>query len=176
MGALLALDTTIILYLNQLTLSSGFLLLTGRFFAIGAIFFIVGFFALAHFMNFSFMSSPPRNLLIEGLGIGLVVWLFNQLVSLFYLRVRPYRALEQVQSVIGSPLTDKSFPSDHAAIAFAFAVLLTVWEPRIGVWFLGIAALVAVARVMVGVHYPSDVLAGALIGCVFAFTLHKFFS
>lgn len=57
-----------------------------------------------------------------------------------------------------------SFPSDQAAAAFAAAEILGWFEPRLRVWFVGGAALVAISRVAAGVHYPSDVAAGALGG------------
>lgn len=63
---------------------------------------------------------------------------------------------------------DSSFPSDHATAAFAVASTAALrWLP--GRWLMLIAAvLVAVARIYVGVHYPADVIAGAIIGTVFA--------
>jgi undecaprenyl-diphosphatase len=63
-----------------------------------------------------------------------------------------------------------SFPSGHAAAAFVAAVILI---PAFGrSWlFLGLAGLVAVSRVYLGVHFPSDVLAGALLGAALGWIL-----
>ncbi len=67
-----------------------------------------------------------------------------------------------------------SFPSGHATTAFATAVLLTLWYPRwAGVW-LGLAALVGLSRVLLGSHFPSDVLAGALLGSAVALVVHAY--
>ncbi len=59
-----------------------------------------------------------------------------------------------------------SFPSGHAAIAFAVAVLLALVARRRAVWAAGLlgAAAIAFSRVYLGVHYPSDLVAGALLG------------
>jgi undecaprenyl-diphosphatase len=57
-----------------------------------------------------------------------------------------------------------SFPSGHATTAFAAAVLLAIWYPRWSGAFLGLAMLVALSRIVLGSHFPSDVLAGALLG------------
>jgi undecaprenyl-diphosphatase len=67
-----------------------------------------------------------------------------------------------------------SFPSGHATTAFATAVLLTLWYPRwAGAW-LGLAALVGLSRVVLGSHFPSDVLAGALLGSAVALAAHAY--
>jgi undecaprenyl-diphosphatase len=57
-----------------------------------------------------------------------------------------------------------SFPSGHATTAFATAVVLAAWYPRQAVVFVGLAALVGLSRILLGAHFPSDVLAGALLG------------
>ncbi len=63
---------------------------------------------------------------------------------------------------------DNSFPSDHTAVAFAVAVAVLAFHRRLGVLLVALASGVGVDRVLVGVHYPIDVLAGALVGTVAA--------
>jgi len=63
---------------------------------------------------------------------------------------------------------DRSFPSGHAQTAFAAAAYLSLLFPRGAALFLALAALVGLSRVALGVHYPSDVLAGALVGAAFS--------
>jgi len=60
--------------------------------------------------------------------------------------------------------TSRSFPSGHSAAAFAFATGVGHVSPAAGVPLRALAALVAYSRVHTGVHYPGDVVAGALIG------------
>src|SRR5262249_2035430 len=57
-----------------------------------------------------------------------------------------------------------SFPSGHAATSFACATVLSAFEPRLRVPLYVLAALIALSRTYVGVHYPLDVLAGAAWG------------
>ena len=57
-----------------------------------------------------------------------------------------------------------SFPSDHAAVAFALAISVFLYNKKLGLVFLASALLVGVARVLSNVHYPVDILGGALLG------------
>jgi undecaprenyl-diphosphatase len=65
-----------------------------------------------------------------------------------------------------------SFPSGHAATAFATAVVLAFVYPRQTGVFLGLAVLVGLSRILLGAHFPSDVLAGALLGSGVALAVH----
>ena len=67
-----------------------------------------------------------------------------------------------------------SFPSNHAANAFAAATILSAAIPGSGLLVYFIAFLVAYSRVYVGVHFPLDVFAGALLGLVIAFSVRIF--
>jgi membrane-associated phospholipid phosphatase len=58
----------------------------------------------------------------------------------------------------------RSFPSGHAASAFAFATGVTATQPRLAVPLRALATVVAYSRVHTGVHFPGDVLVGSLLG------------
>ena len=94
-----------------------------------------------------------------------IAYIFNYLISLVWFRPRPFATLQGVRKLSDTPATDKSFPSDHAAISFALAFSVAYAQPAAGAVLLMLAAIVALGRVFVGVHYPSDILAGALVGC-----------
>lgn len=86
-------------------------------------------------------------------------------------RPRPF-VLPTIVSRIHAPLTEFSFPSSHSAVAFAIAASLTLARPGLGAIALLLAAFVAAGRVAVGVHYPSDVLVGAILGILSALLVH----
>lgn len=80
-------------------------------------------------------------------------------------RVRPCYAVASVRALVAAPPTDCSLPSGHAAGTFAFALFLcAIGGARLGVPALLLAIAVGASRVALGVHYPTDVLAGALLG------------
>lgn len=70
--------------------------------------------------------------------------------------------------------TGPSFPSGHSANAFAIAMTLYFYNRKMGIAALALAVLVGLSRVFVGVHWPSDVLIGAVLGVSAAFAAEKF--
>jgi undecaprenyl-diphosphatase len=73
----------------------------------------------------------------------------------------------------GAMLSSYSFPSGHATFAWALAVVLASKEPRARWLFYGLAFLISLSRIYLGVHYPSDVVVGTLVGLgIGLFSLH----
>ncbi len=99
---------------------------------------------------------------------GAIGYLTNALVAWQWFRLRPFTA-GVATLLVAEPGALKSFPSDHATAAFFVAVLLTAHR-RGWWWSFLLAGAVALGRVAVGVHYPTDVLAGALVGTMFGLT------
>ena len=83
-------------------------------------------------------------------------------------RIRPYEVVDGLQCLIGAQ-KDFSFPSGHTGSSFASAVVCFKELPkRYGIPLLVLAFLIAFSRLYVGVHYPTDVLAGMAIGTLVA--------
>jgi membrane-associated phospholipid phosphatase len=99
----------------------------------------------------------------SALASGAVALALNQLVALAWHRARPFATHPQAH-VWGGRSHDPSFPSDHASAAFAIAFAVFTFDRRVGALFLGAATVIGAGRVVVGAHYPGDVLAGALVG------------
>lgn len=79
-------------------------------------------------------------------------------------RIRP--SVEMGAIVVGNQSTDPSFPSGHATIAFAMAVVLANKEPKWKWMFYTLAVLISLSRIYLGVHYPLDVISGSIFGLV----------
>ena len=88
----------------------------------------------------------------------------GQLVGLALPRLRPYQVLSATVLVPHAP--DTSFPSDHAILVAAVTVVLLSRSRTLGAWLILFSLLVLVARVYIGVHYPSDVVGGAALGAL----------
>ncbi|WP_433389158.1 phosphatase PAP2 family protein [Micromonospora sp. KLBMP9576] len=92
---------------------------------------------------------------------------------------RPCRALATELAIIANecpPTGDWSFPSNHSTIAGGLAVAILLLSRRLGLVAVPLAALAAFSRTFVGVHYPHDVLAGVLLGALFAAVLTPLFA
>ena len=82
-------------------------------------------------------------------------------------RLRPFEALSGIQNLIDAP--DRySFPSGHTAAAFVMAIIISAALPLLSVPLIVWASLVGLSRIYLGVHYPTDVLAGMILGSLSA--------
>ena len=81
-------------------------------------------------------------------------------------RERPLFFLEMASKLSKGPgeILDPSFPSAHSVFAFMMATLLSHWFPRYRVIFFVIAGFIGWTRIYLGLHYPIDIIAGALLG------------
>jgi undecaprenyl-diphosphatase len=75
------------------------------------------------------------------------------------------------ETQLGPRSSTHSFPSGHAATSFACATVLSAYAPRYRVPFFALATLIALSRIYNGMHYPTDVLAGAVLGVLTALLL-----
>lgn len=99
-----------------------------------------------------------------------IYFVLNRIVR----RTRPFLAVKGL-AMLGSKPLNYSFPSGHTTSAFAVAVIVFLCLPRkFGIPALILAALIAFSRLYIGVHYPTDVLAGFLIGTITAVVVRAF--
>ena len=111
-------------------------------------------------------------------GVGLPGLLIN-LVKRVIGRGRPLNLEEADAPVFQYFLNDwtyQSFPSGHATTAFAFCFVASFLVPRSLPWMLALAVLIALSRVVIGAHYPTDVLGGVVLGTLGAYAVRNFFA
>ncbi len=87
-------------------------------------------------------------------------------------RPRPYMAIPSIHKKGDKIWTDFSFPSGHTAAGFSLAINYAMFFPQNAVPLAIAAVFVGVSRIYLGHHYPTDTLAGAIIGTLAAVTVH----
>lgn len=104
------------------------------------------------------------------MGLALLIGFItgNMFLKNVVARIRPYDLNDGVTLLV-SRLSDFSFPSGHTLASFEAATAITLYDKRIGVPALVLATLIALSRLYLYVHYPTDVLAGAALGIGIAF-------
>ncbi|MCY4044908.1 MAG: phosphatase PAP2 family protein [Cellvibrionales bacterium] len=168
---LLALDTSIYLFLVRLQTKRSIVQCFRAFSFTGDGYFYpligLGLVFLDPSVHVLFAFSVITAFLIE-------VPLFISLKKTFK-RDRPFQALSTTYQLI-TPSDEFSFPSGHSAAAFVFATQLAFFYPAFAIAAYCWASLVALSRVILGVHYPLDIVSGALLGSFCSLFSLLFFS
>jgi undecaprenyl-diphosphatase len=100
-------------------------------------------------------------------GTALAAMFTYKLLKRGTLRPRPYQVHQHIAAG-AAPLDQFSFPSGHTLHAVAFSIVACAHYPSLAIMLLPFTLLVAASRMVLGLHYPSDVLAGALLGGLIA--------
>lgn len=94
------------------------------------------------------------------------------LIRSLYYRPRPY--LTDAVNMLIDKGQEASFPSGHAAFFFAFSLAVYYQNKKLGAVFLALSVLMSFARIFVGVHWPSDILAGIVVGILSVWLVRRF--
>lgn len=137
--------------------------------ALGVFFGQYGIFAFAALMVLLWFALPrrasnDRRHLAYGAVAAAVGELANYVIASFTYRARPFVAMPHLVHVLVHHSADSSFPSDHATAVFAVAVAMSGTSAPLRWVFWTFAVVIGVARVFIGVHWPTDILAGLVIG------------
>ena len=93
-------------------------------------------------------------------------------IKFFVQRPRPFHSLDDVRLLMGTH-EGFSFPSGHATTSFCLATVVAMRYPKLRWPAYIAAALVALSRPYLGVHYPTDILAGSMLGAVIGYLVTK---
>lgn len=129
--------------------------------------FVVSLF-LFLFVLYRHFNDPERNEMFLVLSIGTVgSWLLTQIIKRSVSFPRPFEGVSDITALFSHGGGD-SFPSGHTTALVAFATALFVYDKRLGLLAFLVAGVTGAARVAAGVHWPVDILGGALLGALFA--------
>lgn len=103
-------------------------------------------------------------LLLLAVPVGVAI-LTSELISQIYVRQRPFAVMPGIKQLVPHA-ADGGMPSHHVVFMVAVAVMVYSVDRKMGYFLLIVALLSGVARVSAGIHYPSDIMAGALLGWI----------
>lgn len=107
------------------------------------------------------------------LSSAIARFIFTDIIRFFYHRPRPFEILENTNQLIFHSL-GSSFPSGHAAFFFAVAASVFFFHRIWGIIFFGITLYIGTGRIEAGLHWPTDIIMGAVVG-IFSAWLVQFF-
>ncbi len=150
----------ILLFLNNFT---------GKYFYLD-----FSFFFLAHIFPYilvaPFIYLIARNYKKYGWFVGEVFFaglfgkfVLGETIRYFFPRIRPFEIIEEINLLL--PYKDSaSYPSGHAVFFFAVSTVVYFHNKKIGIIFFILSSLIAISRIISGVHWPLDIFAGVLLG------------
>lgn len=135
-----------------------------RFLAIYLIYLIPLFLIIYWFLG-------SKKTVLRAFISGALAWQgFANLIGHLYFRPRPFTTLPLKEFIFHRP--NYSFPSDHAAFLFALAFsFYLAGGKKVSFWLFVIGIIISLSRVIVGIHYPSDILAGWVLGIFVAYLI-----
>ena len=106
-----------------------------------------------------------RIMIISSMFAFVIAEVFGAIAGAIHSNNQPFVELNNVNQLIGHAI-DNSFPSDHAIEFFSICITFLLFKKNLRYVWLAIAILVSISRVWVGVHYPADILVGAILGII----------
>jgi len=154
--------------INGLALKNFFFDNIGVFFAEYLPFLLVFFLFLLLLLNF----RKYWRMVIFSLVAGFLSRGITELIRISWNRPRPF--VENNVNLLIDHLRSYSFPSAHTAFFFAVSIIILFYNKKMGAIFLMSAFFISMSRIYSGVHWPSDILGGFLVGVLSALLVNLF--
>ncbi len=131
---------------------------------------LLAFWVAIIILLYLFGGQKGKNIAKKLIIVLVAVTIVTQLIKLWIMRPRPYTELSSL--IVLATESDMSFPSGHTSTSTAMAYILSSEYQK---WyFMLIPIIVALSRLYMGVHYPSDVLGGFILGFIVAYLLERY--
>jgi undecaprenyl-diphosphatase len=134
--------------------------------------YMVFFLALAVITFWFTRVYKNRIMVICGSITFFIAEVFGKIAGKIHSNHQPFAELSNVNQLIEKTV-DNSFPSDHTILFFSFCVTFCMFRGARGSFWIILAILVGISRIWVGVHYPADILVGAMISMGTAFIVFR---
>ncbi|TSC78363.1 MAG: Bacitracin transport permease, PAP2 [Parcubacteria group bacterium Gr01-1014_29] len=164
----MTLDVTLLYFLNNLTGRSQvfdaltvFLASYLQYVLIAAFLLLLYVSAYSKQEKLALFLTATLSMVIARLGV-------TEIIRFFYHRPRPFLAYQLHQLISENKW---SFPSGHSAFFFAMATAIYLYNKKWGIGFFIAAMVMNISRIVAGVHYPSDILGGMIVGMVVAYVV-----
>ncbi len=167
----MALDIKLFYLLNNLAGKYGFFDSLVIFLAEYLSYFLIAIFLLLLFFSGYIKREKLYLFWVTAISATIARFGVTEFIRFFYHRPRPFSVLPAHQLIIDNSW---SFPSGHSTFFFAMAAAVYCYNKKWGIGFFVAALLMNTSRVIAGVHYPSDILGGMIIGITVAYIVFYF--
>lgn len=106
-----------------------------------------------------------KETVIHALFTCVLAYLISELIKTIFPTIRPFQFDGGFPKTLTIP-QDGAFPSSHTAVGFSLAMTIFKHDRKVGLFYILMASLVGIARILAYVHYPADIIAGASIGII----------
>ena len=127
---------------------------------------------LGVFVLWAYNGKIKKEQALHALFAGSIAWAVAWIIKSIFPMHRPFE-LNGESALVVIPLTNGGFPSGHTATAFAIAFTIWKHDKKMGMIYILSACLVGISRVLANVHYPVDIIAGAVLGIVTSHLVQK---
>lgn len=117
-------------------------------------------------------GNNNRMIVVCGIATLLLAEICGKIAGKLHSNKQPFAELENVNQLIDKAV-DNSFPSDHTILFFSFCLSFWLFNRGWGLLLIGVASLVGVSRIWVGVHYPGDILVAVILSIISAIFVYK---
>jgi len=160
-------NTTLFSWINNFAGHSALLDKLGIFFA------TYSGYVLVLILVFIFFYKPTKvnrfMVIISLLSAAISRGVITTIIRFFDHSLRPFAVMKVTQLIDESGY---SFPSGHAAFYFALSMAVYLYNKKLGIAFFVVSLVMGIARIYAGIHWPSDILGGILVGIVTALVVN----